>query len=256
MRATYSEPERCDDLSQMVLSALHKRGRASTSQLRRMTGGDSSSIRYRIDEYLSPAGLVREVDRKEHAGNDVRVFELTNEGQMYVSDMWSDLTHYARRHEVLDAAEETHDRLDLLHDRIDDFERRLDEMDEDIEGIADELFSEWQQFRGGMEGNFSQLREQVASMEEQLEAEQREREKLEERVDELEQLVGSETDMTTRRDETLVEAVVRNRRLVEEAWARVMEFEIETGVANYLSVGKAKELVSAYGPRELRDWRR
>ena len=95
--ARYEEPEKMDLLAEKTLTALFKRGRCSTTELNRMTGGKPRLIKHRIDEWLAPAGLVKQCGTRPHSGNDVRVFKLTTEGQRYVSDQWSDLAHYALR---------------------------------------------------------------------------------------------------------------------------------------------------------------
>lgn len=244
----YEEPKKCDKISQMTLSALHKRGRASTGELREMTGVKSRSIRHRIDEYLSPAELVREVERRDHAGNDERVFELTTGGQQYVADQWADLIHYAQRHEVLDAAKETHNRLDLLHDRLDDIDRRVNRIDGDQTTHEQRLNNRVDTMETSLGGEMGQLRNRVEEAEEHLGTVDKRLENIEERLNEMESDISDHENRLTSVE-----------KIAEEAWAWCRKFELgwdkenrSLGVSRY-----AKTLVTNYSPlADERDWKR
>jgi len=105
-----------DLLAEKTLTALFKRGRCSTTELNRMTGGKPRLIKHRIDEWLAPAGLVKQCGTRPHSGNDVRVFKLTTEGQRYVSDQWSDLAHYARSEKRYSTPPEMNNEMGLVRD--------------------------------------------------------------------------------------------------------------------------------------------
>lgn len=248
LRSDYDEPEKCDEISQMILSALYKRGRAATGQLREMIGAKSRSIRHRIDEHLAPAGLVEEIDRREHAGNNERVFELTADGQMYVSDNWSELTHYARRREVLDATKETRDRLDLLHDRLDDIDRRVDRVDGEQTSHERRLSDRVDRMETSLGGEMGQLRNRVEEAEEHLGCVDERLTKIESRLDAVESDIDEHENRLTSVEQ-----------IAEEAWAwcRKVEFGWDEE-ARSLGVSRfAKTLVNNYSPfGEQRDWER
>jgi len=56
-----------DLLAEKTLTALFKRGRCSTTELNRMTGGKPRLIKHRIDEWLAPAGLVKQCGTRPHS---------------------------------------------------------------------------------------------------------------------------------------------------------------------------------------------
>lgn len=247
MRQQYNEPKKCDEISQMTITALYKRGRAGTSQLRQMVGAKSRSIRHRIDEYLAPAGLVTEVDRRDHPGNDERVFELTNEGKQYVSDEWSELAHYARRREVIDATRETRDRLDILDDRIDDFGDRVNNIEGDHKSHKEQIDRRVTNLETSLGGELGQLRSRVDELEEQVKTAEQERDRLADRVEELEEEVSDNAERLA-----LVEEVA------EEAWAWVRAYELQYDVDEYLNARRrAQALISRISPFDGdRDWQR
>ena len=163
--ARYEEPEKMDLLAEKTLTALFKRGRCSTTELNRMTGGKPRLIKHRIDEWLAPAGLVKQCGTRPHSGNDVRVFKLTTEGQRYVSDQWSDLAHYALREEVLDAAREMNNEMGLVRDLLDEIRDNQSELEESIKAVEDEAEDE----RGNLKSEFGQLRDRVKELEKENE---------------------------------------------------------------------------------------
>lgn len=161
--------EKRDDLTEMTLTALFKRSRCGTSQLKNMTGGKSRSIRYRIDEYLIPAGLVKEVGRKSHAGNDERVFQLTEKGHKWVSREWEELAHYAQRQEILDASRERKDEIDRLHLRIDDIEDEVGKKMERWNQDARQLRDDFRDHKKRTQGDVGQLRSRIEEIENKIE---------------------------------------------------------------------------------------
>ncbi|WP_435180424.1 hypothetical protein [Halorussus sp. AFM4] len=242
MAPSYNQPEKMDTLTEKTLSALYKRTRAGTGDLRKMTGGKSRSIRHRIDKYLIPNDLVREIDRREHAGNNERVFELTGDGQRLVEDKWSQLTHYAQRDEVLDASRETRKHVDRLHDHIDQFDKRLDRAEDAIDRRLNDAEEERNQLKSNLKGDFSQLREEVKELEE-------ENEELREEVKELSEKV----DANEKRSK-------KTKVVAEEAWAWTVGNWIER-VRNpdngqqmpWMDVrGKIRGAVARNGPEEKR----
>jgi len=195
--ARYEEPEKMDLLAEKTLTALFKRGRCSTTELKRMTGGKSRLIKHRIDEWLAPAGLVKQCGTRPHAGNDVRVFQLTTEGQRYVSDQWEDLAHYALREEVLDAARETNNEIGLIRDLLDEMQDNQSDLDESIEAVRKEAKEE----RNNLKSEFGQLRSRVKELE-------AENEELREEVEEL----RDKAEENEKRSK-------KTKKIAEEAWA-------------------------------------
>ncbi|QCW01861.1 hypothetical protein FGF80_00785 [Natrinema pallidum] len=195
--ARYEEPEKMDLLAEKTLTALFKRGRCSTTELKEMTGGKPRLIKHRIDEWLAPAGLVKQCGTRPHAGNDVRVFKLTTEGQRYVSDQWSDLAHYALREEVLDAAREMNDEMGLVRDLLDEIRDNQSDLEESIEAVEDEAEDE----RGNLKSEFGQWRDRVKELE-------KENEELREEIKEL----GERVDTNEERSK-------KTKKIAEEAWA-------------------------------------
>lgn len=244
----YNEPEKCDELSEMTLSALFKRGRAATGELKEMTGGKGRSIRWRIDKFLEPAGLVRDVDRREHPGNDERVYELTEGGQRYVSDNWAGLAHYAQRHEVLEASKETRNRIDDLHELHDVVVDRQDELESDFDEFQDEMEDDMNGFKGELHRAVGEVRNGVEEAEERAEKAERKCNRLHQRVQTLEEAV-----------EEHEERLSITEQLAEEAWARMRDYEHKYDVRGFLSsANEAKTLVSKLSPLKdgERDWER
>ena len=237
-----------DTLTQQLLTALHKRHRATTSELRRMIGLEGSGagrrIRHRMDEHLIPAGVVKEVGRREHPGNDVRVFQISRDGQRAVEDEWQRLDHYLQREEVMDAQRETQERVDLLHDLHDETRKRQDDLEGDFEDIEGEF--------QGLQGNVSELRSRVEDLEEELEAERKKRLKLEEELES----VDEETDL-------LAEQISEVKRIAEESWAFVNWIATKITRREYdeiqppstLERGRSLNAVlHNHRPRDKRDW--
>ncbi len=234
----YEEPEKMDLLAEKTLTALFKRGRCSTTELKRMTGGKSRLIKHRIDEWLAPAGIVEQCGTRPHAGNDVRVFQLTSEGQRYVSDQWEDLAHYALREEVLDAARETNNEIGLVRDLLDEMQDNQSDLEESIMAAKEEA----KEGRDNLKSEFGQLRSRVEELEEENEELREEVEELSEKVEENE------------------ERSKKTKVIAEEAWAWTIGGWIE-GVRNpdngqsmpWMDVrGKIRGAVARNGPDEMR----
>lgn len=246
---SYNEPEKVDTLTEKTLSALYKRGRAGTGDLRRMTGGKSRSIRHRIDEYLIPNELVREINRREHAGNNERVYELTRDGQRLVEDQWSQLTHYAQRDEVLDASRETRKHVDQLHDRIDEFSRRLDRAESEIDRRLDRANTAHTNLKRDLKGDFSELREEVDELEGRVESVEDDINHLNRRMLNLEESVDEYDDR-----------LGRIEQIAEEAWAWTVGRWVSDGEKEGLSHQKMKNnikvILNNRSPSQLRFWNR
>jgi len=236
--ARYEEPEKMDLLAEKTLTALFKRGRCSTTELKEMTGGKPRLIKHRIDEWLAPAGLVKQCGTRPHAGNDVRVFKLTTEGNRYVSDQWSDLAHYALREEVLDAAREMNNEMGLVRDLLDEIRDNQSELEESIKAVEDEAGDE----RSNLKSEFGQWRDRVKDLEE-------ENEELREEVKEL----GKKVDANEERSK-------KTKKIAEEAWAWTVGSWV-TNARNrddgqqvpWMDVrGKIRGVVARNGPDEKR----
>jgi len=236
--ARYDEPEKMDLLAEKTLTALFKRGRCSTTELKKMTGGKPRLIKHRIDEWLAPAGLVEQCGTRPHAGNDVRVFKLTTEGNRYVSDQWSDLAHYALREEVLDAAREMNNEMGLVRDLLDEIRDNQSELEESIKAVEDEAGDE----RSNLKSEFGQWRDRVKELEE-------ENEELREEVKELSDKVDANEERSK-----------KTKKIAEEAWAWTVGSWIDN-VRNpdngqqlpWMDVrGKIRSVVAGNGPDEKR----
>lgn len=234
----YEEPEKMDLLAEKTLTALYKRGRCSTTGLKTMTGGKSRLIKHRIDEWLAPAGLVKQCGTRPHAGNDVRVFKLTTEGNRYVSDQWSDLAHYALREEVLDAAREMNNEMGLVRDLLDEIRDNQSELEESIKAVEDEAGDE----RSNLKSEFGQWRSRVKELE-------KENEELREEVKELGERVKANEERSK-----------KTKKIAEEAWAWTVGSWI-TNARNrddeqqlpWMDVkGKIRGVVARHGPDEKR----
>lgn len=193
---TYEEPEKIDRLAEKILSALFKQGRSTTSELKMYTGGESRSIRHRIDEWLAPAGLVKECGRKPHPGNDVREFKLTTSGHRYVSDKWDDLAHYAERDELAETGRQLNDRMDLMHDYMDEIDGRVGGVKDDVEETQEKVKSTKNELKAELEA----LRQRV----DELEAEN----------EDLERRLG-EVNERSKQNKTRSK---RTKQIAEEAW--------------------------------------
>lgn len=248
MKVNGNELNELDTLTQQILTALHKRHRATTSELRRMIGlegsGAGRKIRHRMDEHLIPAGVVKETGRRDHPGNDVRVFQITREGQRTVEDRWQRLDHYLQRDEVMDAQRETRNRVDLLHDLHDETRKQQD----DLEGDFEDLEGKFQ----GLQGNFASLRSRVKDLETELEEEREKRRRLEKQLGE----VDEETDL-------LAEQISEVKLIAEESWAFVNWIATKITRREYddiqppstLERGRSLNAVlHNHRPRDKRDW--
>ena len=248
MKVNGNELDELDTLTQQLLTAIHKRHRANTSELRQMIGlegdGAGRKIRHRMDEHLIPADVVKEVGRRDHPGNDVRVFQITRDGQRAVEDRWQRLEHYLQRDEVMDAQRETRNRVDLLHDLHDETRKRQDTLEGDFEDLEGEF--------QGLQGNFATLRSRVKDLETELEEEREKRRRLEKQVES----VDKETDLLT-------EQISETKQIAEEAWAFVNWIASKITRREYddiqppstLERGRSLNVVlTNHRPRDKRDW--
>jgi len=227
MKINGKELDELDSISQQILTALYKRHRANTSELREMIGlegdGAGRKIRHRMDEHLIPSEIVEEVGREEHPGNDVRVYQITRDGQRAVEDEWQRLDHFLQRHEVMDAQRETRGRVDLLHDLHDETRKRQD----DLEGDFGRLEGKFQ----GLQGNFSELRNRVEKLEKELEKESEERRRLKRKLNKVDE-----------RSNLLVEQISEVKQVADEAWMFVNWIGKKIAYRQYEDIQPPEEL--------------
>lgn len=232
----------------MTLKALYKNGRCPTSTLREKTGCEKSrKIRYRIDEHLRPVGLVEEVDREEHPGNDERVHRLTDAGRQWVDEHWDELDDYVERKEIADTHRQVSSRLDDVMTTFDQLSSRQDAADTAAEQANQRTIT----LETDLNAEIEDLHEEVDELTTKIE-------RLEAGQDGLEEDVGDVRDDIDELDDRLSHV----KEVAEEAWAWTVGSWVddrrdpETGQWPWQKVeNEVEDIIGGLTPDRLREWR-
>ena len=197
---------RIDETSQILLRLLRDMGRQATAgELRAEAGLDETRpIHYRYEEYLGPAGLVFRAGTEERPGDaqDEIVYGLSDEGVEFVVANENELTDAV-------AAAEAVDTLRRIRATVDGFEERVSDVEEDVDGM-DRWKNRWSTRVGRVERSVEDLEEdavdedRLSRFNSLIKDRSRRRldriEKLEERVDALEEEVAKRPTQEQVRD--------------------------------------------------------
>jgi predicted transcriptional regulator len=197
---------RIDETSQILLRLLRDMGRQATAgELRAEAGLDETRpVHYRYEEYLGPAGLVLRADTEERPGDaqDEIVYGLSDEGVEFVVANENELTDAV-------AAAEAVDTLRRIRATVDGFEERVSDVEEDVDGM-DRWKNRWSTRVGRVERSVEDLEEdavdedRLSRFNSLIKDRSRRRldriEKLEERVDALEEEVAKRPTQEQVRD--------------------------------------------------------
>lgn len=182
---------RIDEYSQRMLLELHGEASVGTGELVRAAGfeeGAYQKVKYRMEEHLIPAGLVRELPEESSRGPDrARRFTLTRDGSQWVSERFGDLGKPATvdeavedAGEALKAANSAKESVQKYRKRVHRWQKKVKAVEEDVEELQRVHRTAW-----GESWEVEQLHEKVDELSEGLE----EIEELEESVGEIEERV-------------------------------------------------------------------
>lgn len=144
----------------------------TTSELRDAAGVEQNSqVSYRMEKYLIPAGLVRELSREERPGGTdaVRRFRLTSDGSIHVIMHEDEFGGVATREEVRETAQTASETAESARDSVQSYRKkvsRLKKRVEQAEETAKETTEKARDAEKSADAAWGDIRENTAELEE------------------------------------------------------------------------------------------
>jgi len=131
---------RVDSSSQKILWALrapwHDDGWVRGSSLRNAAElSQNRQVFYRVEEYLDPAGLVEEKERRRES--DPRAFRLTDEGERWVDAHEETLAAPVNRRETQQLAREAMDEAEAAKESVQGYRKKLHRVKSDVDELKE-----------------------------------------------------------------------------------------------------------------------
>ena len=231
-----------DDLgfhSQLTLQTmLNSGGDATAGHLREQVGLEQTAqIHYRMDEWLIPLGLAVDTgEMAEYGGHESTVYALTDDGEEYALNHNLDLAPELHRAQLEDAVGQLRDHITAVNANARTANENARRAAEEVDDLSKRV--------SGFEGEAKRLNEKVEHTETRLtrlndllsddniENRIEELEKLESRVETLEEQVGDAGQLADEYDEeALADVVASNREYIIKIWNTV-------GVGQFKQMGE------------------
>jgi hypothetical protein len=128
-----------DGSSQRMLRALRGGGWQYSASLRDAAElEDNRQVSYRMEQYLSPAGLVVEAVREEPE-KEARRFKLTDEGEAWVEAHAEELLAPTSREEIADLAQQGYTEGTEAKDSVQGYRKKLSRYKNQVEEVREQL---------------------------------------------------------------------------------------------------------------------
>ena len=128
-----------DGPSQRMLRALRGGGWQYSGSLRGAAElDDNRQVSYRMEQYLSPAGLVVEAVREEPE-KEARRFKLTDEGKAWVEAHAEELLAPTSREEIADLAQQGYTEGTEAKDSVQNYRKKLSRYKNQVEEVREQL---------------------------------------------------------------------------------------------------------------------
>jgi len=218
---------RIDETAQICLRVLRDRREAvTTGELRQASDVEQTAqIRYRMDEYLTPANLVERGPDTESSGKgpESATWRITGEGVEWVDDHEQEIEDARDAAQIVDSLRITRGVVDRVNDRLDELEGDVDTIQERIhrtEGKADAVVEDSDEAYNRVTRRLGEFREELDSVGEDIEELEVRLGDLEDAVDEQEVRMQSVVEDTNEGFSSMGERIERLDESVQEVRRR------------------------------------